>query len=318
MTPQTLERPRNSTHLGTASCRNPVYEQITQRITDLLEAGTVPWRKPWKVKTAWPINLVSKKQYRGINVLLLLAMNYESPFWLTFPQAHQLGGFVRKGEKACPVVFWKNLKAAAKDESETVEPMDEKKSHFVARLYHVFNSTQCDGLKNIPTLPERLGTITEPIQILQNMPNHPVIKHGMRSAFYSPSEDVIGMPTLTTFLSEEEYWSALFHELTHSTGAESRLNRPSLTASAGFGSNPYCKEELIAEMGSSFLCGHAGIANATLNNSAAYLKAWLEKLRKDKTLIVSAAAQAQAATDYILGAKHESHTTTSAEGIQPE
>jgi antirestriction protein ArdC len=312
----TLERPRNSTHLG--SSRNTVYEQITQRIIDLLESGTVPWRKPWKVKTAWPQNLVSKKQYRGINVLLLLAMNYESPYFLTFQQAHQLGGFVRKGEKACPVVFWKNLKAAAKDEPETVEPTDEKKSYFVARLYHVFNASQCDGLKNIPTLSQQFGTITEPIQILQNMPNRPVIKHGMRSAFYSPSEDVVGMPTLTTFSNEEEYWSALFHELCHSTGAESRLNRPSLTASAGFGSDPYCKEELIAEMGSAFLCGHAGIANATINNSAAYLKAWIEKLKKDKTLIVSAAAQAQAATDYILGTKPESPTTTTVEGIQPE
>jgi antirestriction protein ArdC len=113
------------------------------------------------------------------------------------------------------------------------------------------------------------------------------------------------MPDRARFDGAAEYYSTLFHELTHSTGHASRLNRPTLTESAGFGSNPYCKEELIAEMGAAFLCGQAGIAEGTLENAAAYLQNWLAQLHSDKKLIVQAAAQAQKATDFILGIKHE-------------
>jgi antirestriction protein ArdC len=109
------------------------------------------------------------------------------------------------------------------------------------------------------------------------------------------------MPMRERFDSQESYYATLYHELTHATGHESRLNRATLTAKAGFGSNPYCKEELIAEMGAAFLCGHAEIAERTVDNSAAYLQNWLEQLRNDKTLIVQAAAQAQKAADFILG-----------------
>jgi len=123
----------------------------------------------------------------------------------------------------------------------------------------------------------------------------------MARAFYSPREDYIGLPVRERFEQAEGYYATLFHELTHATGHESRLNRPTLTEKAGFGSNPYCKEELIAEMGAAFLCGHAEIGERTIDNSAAYLKGWLEQLRNDKTLIVQAAAQAQKAADFILG-----------------
>jgi antirestriction protein ArdC len=272
-----------------------VYEQITERIVALLAQGTVPWQKPWKARTGLPRNLVSQKPYRGINVFLLLAMSYESPFWLTFRQALQLGGAVRKGEKSCPVVFWKQTTFEDKESGE-----QQKKR--MLRFYHVFNVAQCDGLKTgTEPVEEPVNGIIKPDEIVALMPQRPEIKHGMARAFYSPREDCVGLPVRERFEQAEGYYATLFHELVHATGHEKRLKRSTLTEKAGFGSNPYCKEELIAEMGAAFLCGQAEIAERTIDNSAAYLNGWLEQLRNDKTLIVHAAAQAQKAADFILG-----------------
>lgn len=278
-----------------------VYDIITERIIAMLEAGTVPWQKPWKVATGLPRNLVTKKPYRGMNVFLLHAMSYESPFWLTFQQAKQLGGTVKKGEKSCPVIFGKRL--------ETEDEITGEKSHYtVLRLYHVFNASQCEGLKNVPA-PEAPATVnTTAEDIITLMPKRPEIKYGMAKAYYAPSVDIIAMPDKARFDSEGAFFATLYHEAIHATGHNSRLNRSSLTESAGFGSDPYCREELVAELGAAFLCGHAGIEN-TIQNSAAYLQNWLEALKNDRTLIVQAAAQAQKAADYILGTKFEEAIT---------
>ncbi len=150
-------------------------------------------------------------------------------------------------------------------------------------------------------MEEPVNGIVKPEEIVAHMPQRPEIKHGMTRAFYSPREDCVGLPVRERFERAEGYYATLFHELVHATGHETRLNRVTLTEKAGFGSNPYCKEELIAEMGAAFLCGQAEIAERTIDNSAAYLNGWLEQLRNDKTLIVQAAAQAQKAADFILG-----------------
>jgi antirestriction protein ArdC len=270
------------------------YERITERIVGLLEQGTVPWHKPWNVSTGLPRNLVTKKPYRGINPFLLMAMAYESPHWLTFRQAIQLGGSVKKGEKACPVVFWKPLEVTDTQSGE-VEKIR------MLRMYFVFNVAQCEGLKNIPAEDESSFAATEAAEIVAGMPVQPAIKHGMKQAYYSPSSDTVGMPERKRFDTQDAYHATLFHELVHSTGHEKRLKRQSITERNGFGSDPYCKEELIAELGSAFLCGHAGIVERTIDNSAAYLEGWLNQLKEDKTLIVYAAAQAQKAADFILG-----------------
>jgi antirestriction protein ArdC len=273
-----------------------IYDQITERIVALLEKGTVPWRKPWTAQTGLPRNLITKKVYRGINVLLLHAMHYESPYWLTFRQALELGGHVRKGEKACPVVFWKQLEHEDKQTGE-------KEKIPMMRFYFVFNVAQCDGLKAAPSGAATMPT--KPDEIIAAMPQRPEIKHGMAKAFYAPSADYVAMPNRASFEKDAGYFATLFHELVHATGHASRLDRPTLTESAGFGSNPYCKEELIAEMGAAFLCGQAGISESILDNSAAYIQNWLEQLQNDKKLIVQAAGQAQRAADFILGVKHE-------------
>jgi antirestriction protein ArdC len=158
-------------------------------------------------------------------------------------------------------------------------------------------------MKEAPALSETTEpvAVTKPAEIVEKMPKRPQIKHGMTQSFYSPKEDCVSLPVRKRFSREEEYYSTLFHELVHSTGHETRLNRSTLTEKAGFGSNPYCKEELIAEMGAAFLCGQAEIVERTIDNSVAYIKGWLEQMKSDKTLIVQAAAQAQRAADFILG-----------------
>jgi len=274
------------------------YDRITERIVSLLSQGTVPWHKPWHVQTGLPRNLITQKPYRGINVFLLMAMNYESPNWLTLRQANAMGGQIKPGEKSCPVVFWKPMKVTDKETKE------EKKIPFL-RLYHVFNVSQCTGLKNIPPADESAFIQTLPAELVANMPQRPVIKHGMKAAYYSPTSDVVGMPDSNRFKTPDHYHATLFHELVHSTGHEQRLKRASIMERNGYGSDPYAKEELIAEMGSAFLCGYAGIVDRTIDSSAAYLEGWLKQLKEDKTLIVHAAAAAQKAADFILGQQPE-------------
>ncbi len=286
------------------------YDRITDRIVTLLTEGTVPWHKPWKAQTGWPRNFVTNNSYRGINVFLLLSMGYESPYWLTYRQAIIHGGTVRKGEKSCPVVFWKRvaIDAPGSDENQQIP---------VLRLYHVFNTMQCDGIGEAPESKKSTESpVGKPAEIVANMPQKPLIKHGMAQAFYSPAEDLVGLPLQNRFEKEEAYYSTLFHELVHSTGHRTRLHRLTLSEKAGFDSDPYCKEELIAEMGAAFLCGHAEISERTIDNSVAYLNGWLRKLKTDRTLLVHAAAQAQRAVDFILAASPASTATCEPQEIE--
>jgi len=276
------------------------YKVITDKILEKLEQGTVPWHQPWS--TEMSKNLVSRKEYRGINIFVLGSMGYANPYWLTFKQADQLGGHVRRGEKSTPVVFWKWMEKNATDLNEDGEPRN--KSYPVLRYYKVFNLDQCDAIpvEKIPALETRqdFHPIQEAEAVVRDMPHAPEIDHESRQALYRPSTDSIEMPPSELFGSDEEYYSTLFHELTHSTGHRSRLHRFNDEELAPFGSGDYSKEELIAEMGAAFLCGHCTIVNRTIDNSAAYIQGWLNRLRNDKKLVVLAGAQAQKAADCIL------------------
>lgn len=287
--------------------KTDVYQIITDRIVGLLEAGTVPWQKQWKGGHEMPRNLISGKEYRGINIFLLHAMSYQSPLWVTFKQAAELGGNVRKGEKSCPVVFWKWLEGR---DSQSGEP----KRIPLLRYYSAFNVAQCEGLeKHLPaTVTDRVhNPIAEAESILAAMPKKPEIRHGQRQAYYSPKADYIGLPDPAAFNSDQDYYNVLFHELTHSTGHESRLNRKGVAGeSVSFGSQTYSKEELVAEMGAAFLCGHCGIADHTIDNSAAYIATWLSRIKEEPKLVVQAAAAAQKASDYILGKQFTDGETT--------
>jgi len=242
------------------------------------------------------VNLVSKKEYRGINIFLLAFQGYGSRYWLTYRQAQALGGNVKKGERGSKVVFWK-IGEYEKENAETAE-IETHKS-ILLRYYTVFNLDQCDGIKS-PEADPNIHPIEQCESIVRSMPNPPAFEQDAQ-ACYRPSIDTIGMPARSAFHSAEEYYSTLFHELTHSTGHPSRLSREVIMKHNPFGSEDYSKEELVAEMGAAMLCGVASIESQTLDNSAAYLQTWISRLKSDSRLVVSAAAQAQRAADYILG-----------------
>jgi Antirestriction protein len=282
-----------------------VYEIITERLLQEIEKGTLPWHKPWKNALGEEAaNLVSKKSYRGINRFLLSQMPYERPYYLSYKQAQDLGGNVKKGEHGTPVIFWKMNTYSKKEEDGSEH--DEK--GFLLRYYTVFNIAQCEGVeKHLPASKPVEGTALPAHDraeaIVTGFHTRPTITHkaGDR-AYYQPSIDSIVMPERTQFQSQAEYYSTLFHELTHSTGHTSRLNRPTLVDMVHFGDTNYSKEELCAEMGAAFLCGEAGIENeAALKNSASYLDGWRRKLKGDSKVVIHAAAQAQKAADFILG-----------------
>jgi antirestriction protein ArdC len=273
--------------------RATVYDIITARILAELEKGQVPWRKPWR--TLPPANLISKKPYRGINMFLLALGGYGSQYWLTYRQAQALGGNVRKGENGTKIVFWK----FDKYETETADGEAEKHTSAFLRYYTVFNLEQCDGLKALLALPAA-RPIESAEAIVAGMPNPPAFEQDFRAA-YIPSTDTVMMPSRTAFESQAEYYSTLFHELTHSTGHAKRLAREGFDRPQMFGSESYSREELIAEMGSAMLCGVAGIEQATVANSVAYLKSWIARLKSDSRLVVQAASAAQKAADYIRG-----------------
>ena len=278
-----------------------VYQIVTDRITALLEAGVVPWKKGWTT-TGVPRNLISGKAYRGINIWLLSSAGFSSPYWLTYKQAQERGGNVRKGEKGSVAIFWK-LFQPKDGGSQPTTGQEAGRMLPLLRYYTVFNVEQCDGLTDVPT-PEAKTHEHEPIAeaeaLWQAWTDKPSVIHQGNAAVYRRDADAITMPPRPQFETPEVYYSTLFHEGTHATGHSARLARATLLESARFGSQTYSKEELVAELGSAYLCGVCGIFDRTVDNSAAYLASWLKALKEDKTLIVHAAANAQKAADYIL------------------
>jgi len=285
-----------------------VYEVITQRIIYQLESGVAPWHKPWKArgKSGLPRNLVSGHEYRGINVWILLSSGYASPYWLTFRQAKELGGHVRQGATGLPVVYWKFGTREVQDEDEIIE-----KRSVLCRYYTVFNVEQCGGIprpeKHTEPAPE-LNPIEACANVVNGWATKPNIQHGGDQASYHKLQDCVRMPIMANFDGVEEYYSTLFHELTHSTGHPGRLNRSTLMDAESFGDEQYSREELVAEMGAAFLCGITGIENKTINNSSSYLQSWLLVLRSDSRLVLVAAGQAQKAADLILSKTAASDT----------
>ena len=235
---------------------------ITERILQTLARGVVPWHQPWTVGI--PRHLVSRQPSRGINVWLTASAGFASPSWLTFNQAKDLGGSVQKGAKGTPVVFWQWVDA--KHDEEAPHP----RRRPLWRAYTVFNLEQTAGI----AAPGDSGTpACQPIArceaVVAHMPQRPRIQPGAARAAYAPQLDVIHRPHLAWFDTPEAYDATLFHELTHSTGPASRLNRATVTDSCPFGSPISSKEELVAEMGAAFLCGVCGIESRTMDHSAA-------------------------------------------------
>jgi antirestriction protein ArdC len=290
-----------------------IYEMMTDRILTLLDAGTVPWRKPWK-GGGLPVNLVSKKAYRGINIFLLSCAGYSSPYWLSFKQAKQKGGKVKKGEKGSQVIFWKFLEKDGENAAgETITNRIP-----LLRYYTVFNLDQCEGIENPDAgqqddseTREELIPIEAAQAVVEAMQNPPTLTHEGAQACYIPALDHVKMVDLQAFENAEEYYSTLFHELGHSTGHETRCNRAEIVKPSAFRqSHSYSKEELVAEFTACFLCGLTGIEAQTIDNSAAYIEGWSKKLRSNSKWAVQAAAAAQKAADYICNISFEAREET--------
>ena len=272
-----------------------IYAEVTNRIIDQMEQGIIPWQKPW-IASGNAISRATGKPYSLLNQMIL----GRGGEYLTFAQCQKEGGKVRKGEKSQMVVFWKFI------EQEDEETHEKKQVPFL-RYYNVFHIDQCEGLtaKHMPELP----ATAKADDVAENMIAAYAQRSGVRivnqegdRAFYQPSTDSITLPLLAQFAETAEYYSTAFHELTHSTGHASRLDR--LSKTAYFGSEAYSKEELIAEIGAAALVNHAGLETAnSFRNSAAYVQNWLKVLQEDKRFIVSAAGKAEKAVSLILGAE---------------
>ena len=270
-----------------------IYTEVTNRIIDQIEQGIIPWQKPW-IASGNAISRATGKPYSLLNQMIL----GRGGEYLTFAQCQKEGGKVRKGEKSQMVVFWKFI------EQEDEETYEKKQVPFL-RYYNVFHIDQCEGLtaKHMPELP----ATAKADEAAENMIAAYVKRSGVRiinqdgdRAFYRPSNDTVVLPLLAQFAETAEYYSTAFHELTHSTGHASRLDR--LSKTAYFGSEAYSKEELIAEIGASALVNHAGLETASsFRNSAAYIQNWLKVLRDDKRFIVSASGKVEKAVNLILG-----------------
>jgi len=274
-----------------------VYKKVTEQIISRMEEGKFSWKRPWS-SIGLPQNYVTKKHYRGINAFITSFSQFSSPFWLTMKQANKLGGKIIKGEKATTVVYWKMLNF--KKENDKGE--EELKTVPLLRFYNIFNAEQIEGIEFKKLEGNEIGTVEKLEEIFQNMPDKPKFKEGGINACYSPTFDTVTMPIKKAFDSIGSYYSTLSHETVHSTGHTKRLNRATVMSGTFFGSHDYSFEELIAEIGASFLCTIGGINNEdTEKNSTAYLQGWIKNLKNDNTFIFKASTQAQKAVDFIMG-----------------
>lgn len=286
-----------------------MYQMVTNRIIERLEQGELTWRKPWS-SYGLARNYVSGKVYRGINMLLMNFFSPHSiPYYLTFKQAQELGGSVRKGAKSQQVFYFNVIFKDANDQTLSREQAktlgnDVKVIKFL-RYYNVFNVEDIEGVEfkidDLRLLPHEKIERCE--QVWNAYPSPPqYVEKDRARAFYRPDEDFINMPPIEQFETAENYYATLFHEAIHSTGHPNRLNREGVAQFDRFGSERYSLEELVAELGASFLCGLTGIdREPIIENTAAYIQGWLKKLKDDKQFIFKAASEAQKAVDYIVG-----------------
>lgn len=287
-----------------------VSQLVTDRIISKLERGIIPWRQSWS-SSGLPVNWETKRPYSGVNLLLL----DPGAEYLTFNQIKKLGARLKKGAKALPVVFWKiytveREKPSDKEQDEhgeiqTVEETEKNvKTVYLLRYYLVYNVEDVEGLpkqKRGRMMPDNTNRVQKALNIAKEWNKICEIRHGNYEPSYSPVSDTIYMPSFDRFCGEnkiEEYFSTLFHEIIHSTGHVTRLNR---IHHKKFGDWHYSLEELTAEIGSTMLLNICDLdVPKVFDNNVAYINYWLERLRNDKTLVVKAAGRAQKAVEYVL------------------
>lgn len=295
-----------------------VYQMVTDKIVEMLEGGIIPWQKPWQSRESVAWSGCNGKRYSLLNQFLLMDFKkgekktLEELFasvcgeWLTFKEVQKRGGKIKKGEHAKAVVFFKMLPVKTEEVDENGNP--KFKNIPILKYSNVFHTRQCEGIEQkFHKEGEKLDFI--PDQTAQDVADSYLNREHIQyvqtgnQAFYSPKNDKIVTPKAEDFVSAEEYYSTLFHEITHSTGAEKRLNR---IKHEQFGDEQYSLEELVAEIGSASLCATTGIdTEKTLKNSAAYIQNWLKALKNDRTMIVKASNRAERAVRFVLDIKEE-------------
>ncbi|MFE0759372.1 ArdC family protein [Inquilinus sp. NPDC058860] len=280
--------------------RADIYQDVTDRIVAALNEGVRPWDKPWTSKgTTRPLRH-NGVPYRGINVLILwmtaTAAGYLSPFWMTFKQAAELGGHVRKGAKATRVVY-----AGTREiEEEGDDGGSVSQSIRFMKTFYVFSADQIEGLpsayyvpeEELPPAPARIEAAE---RFLANVPA--TVEHGGNQAFYRITTDEIRLPEFEAFRDAEQYYSTRAHETVHWTRHPSRLDRD--FGRQQWGDEGYAQEELVAELGAAFLGADLGFRPDHIIDHAAYIASWLQALKNDKRFIFKAAAAAQRAVDLI-------------------
>jgi antirestriction protein ArdC len=286
--------------------KKDVYTRVTDRIIADLEQGVRTWLKPWSAEHA--AGRISQPlrhngtQYRGINIMLLwgeaCAKGYAAPIWMTYKQAQELGGQVRKGEHGSLVVYANSItRTETNDAGEDIE----REIPFM-KGYTVFNVEQVTGLPaHYYAQPVNPLPLSERIEHADRFmtATGATINHGGNRAFYAPARDAIQLPPFEAFKDKESYYATALHEATHWSGAKHRLDRD--FSAKRFGDQGYAREELVAELGAAFLCADLGITPEIRDDHAAYLGHWLKVLKEDKRAIFSAAAHAQRAADYLNG-----------------
>lgn len=293
----------------TKSKKIDAYETVTAAIIEMMERGGAEWIKGWATSPAALPRRVTGEAYRGINQLLLGMIGadcgFTSPTWMTFKQAKELGGMVRKGEKSSPSIYFGTVEAdkgeGAGEGAGEADGAEGRRIPF-ARLYRVFNVDQIDGLPDrfapppaaAPVNPDGRNSLAESIL---RATGAQIGEDGGNRAYYRPATDSIHLPHFDQFRSADDYLTTLAHELCHWTGAKHRLDRNLVNA---FGSKDYAREELIAELGAAFVCNAIGVAGGHIESHAAYLASWIQCLREDKRAIFRAASAAQAAADLVL------------------
>ncbi|TCM12994.1 antirestriction protein ArdC [Novosphingobium sp. PhB165] len=303
---------------GSASDRASLYDEVTSRVIAQLEDGCVPWVQPWGIPAAGggageggsvpaaglPRNALTRRPYSGINVLILweavIAGGWPSQGWLTFRQAQEAGGNVRKGEHGTQVVYADRFTPEAEKERAR-ESGGEARSIAFLKRFTVFNVAQCEGLRG-DLLPEQVALPTReivPVAEAVIAASGVDFRIGGDKAFYAPGADFVAVPPQQAFRDQVNFYRTALHELTHATGHASRLGRNLTNA---FGSKDYAREELVAEVGSAFLCAALGIVPTVRH--ADYIGAWLEVLREDNRAIFRAASMASKAAEWLL-ARHE-------------
>ena len=286
------------------SPRVDVYTRVTDRIVAQLEQGVRPWTRPWNAEHAAgritrPLRC-NGEAYKGINVLMLWdsadSQGFACPIWMTFQQAKQLGGFVRKGEHGSPVVYASTFKKT--DTNDAGEEVDQEIPFL--KEYTVFNVEQVEGLPDrFYQTQQQPNTSIERIALADEFfrNTQAEIQEGGNQAFYSISKDFIRMPKLETFRDAESHAATLAHELTHWTRHASRLDRD--LGRKRFGDAGYAMEELVAELGSAFLCADLSLTPEDRDDHAAYIESWLKVLKEDKRAVFSAASHASKAVEFL-------------------